>query len=197
MNTKNNQRAKDTREKIIQSVYRKIAEERRPVSKITVREICEEAGINRSTFYAHFMDVYDVVEKVEKWMSEGLTRSVLQEAEKASSINSLFEQTFRFVEEHQEFYSVYFLEMHQSDVIGIAWELLRDKTEQLSYQEMGFRNQREMEYAGAFFIYGITAILRLWLEGGCKETPAEMVDVIARQYSIKDREQFYNWNREE
>ena len=37
----------------------------KPVAKITVKEICEHAEINRSTFYKHYRDVYDLMEKLE------------------------------------------------------------------------------------------------------------------------------------
>ena len=32
-----------------------------PFEKITVRLICEKAKVNRSTFYAHYMDIYDMI----------------------------------------------------------------------------------------------------------------------------------------
>ena len=64
MNTKNNRLIRETDEKIIRTVYRMMTEDHRPVGKITVREICEEADIHRSTFYAHYRDVYELVEKV-------------------------------------------------------------------------------------------------------------------------------------
>lgn len=35
------------------------------IEKITVKEITERAGYNRSTFYEYFTDVYDVLEKLE------------------------------------------------------------------------------------------------------------------------------------
>ncbi|MGN1417970.1 MAG: TetR/AcrR family transcriptional regulator [Acutalibacteraceae bacterium] len=34
--------------------------------KISVAELCEKAGINRSTFYRNFEDIYDMVEKIPK-----------------------------------------------------------------------------------------------------------------------------------
>lgn len=34
----------------------------RPISKITVRDIVEECGITRNTFYYHFHDIYEVLE---------------------------------------------------------------------------------------------------------------------------------------
>ncbi|MBO5473038.1 MAG: TetR family transcriptional regulator [Lachnospiraceae bacterium] len=34
--------------------------------KITVKKLCEKAEVNRSTFYAHFTDIYDMLDKMEK-----------------------------------------------------------------------------------------------------------------------------------
>ena len=34
----------------------------RPITKITVKDIVEDCGINRMTFYYHFKDIYDLVE---------------------------------------------------------------------------------------------------------------------------------------
>ena len=33
---------------------------RKPLEKITVKELCESARINKSTFYAHYKDIYDL-----------------------------------------------------------------------------------------------------------------------------------------
>lgn len=34
--------------------------------KITVTEVCKCAGINRGTFYLHYIDVYDVLNELEE-----------------------------------------------------------------------------------------------------------------------------------
>ena len=39
---------------------------RKPLEKITVKELCAEACINKSTFYAHYADIYDLSESMEK-----------------------------------------------------------------------------------------------------------------------------------
>ena len=38
----------------------------RPIERISVREICERAGYNRSTFYEYFTDTYSVLEAIEE-----------------------------------------------------------------------------------------------------------------------------------
>ena len=35
------------------------------IDKITVKEITQKAGYNRSTFYEYFIDIYDVLEQIE------------------------------------------------------------------------------------------------------------------------------------
>lgn len=38
--------------------------QRKPIEKISVTELCQRAGVNRSTFYAHYLDVYDLMDRV-------------------------------------------------------------------------------------------------------------------------------------
>ncbi len=46
-----------------------------PLEKIHVRELCKRAMINKSTFYNHYMDIYDLSAKLEKEaISEFLNR---------------------------------------------------------------------------------------------------------------------------
>ena len=39
---------------------------KKPLEKITVKELCDLALINKSTFYTHFKDIYDLTESLEK-----------------------------------------------------------------------------------------------------------------------------------
>ena len=40
----------------------------KPIQSISVKELCETAGINRGTFYAHYTDIYDLLKKMEEEM---------------------------------------------------------------------------------------------------------------------------------
>src|SRR5699024_5611620 len=50
-------RAQKTQKSITDAFFRLRAH--KPLEKITVRELCREAPVNRSTFYAYYKDVYD------------------------------------------------------------------------------------------------------------------------------------------
>ena len=52
--------------------------EKKDISQITVKEICENADINRATFYSHYTDVYDLLKKIESELLENDTVYLLQ-----------------------------------------------------------------------------------------------------------------------
>lgn len=55
MNTKNNKRRRESVEKIERAFVQLIQENE--LKDITVSEICNMTGLNRSTFYANFIDI--------------------------------------------------------------------------------------------------------------------------------------------
>ena len=182
MNTKDNQRSRDTDERIIRAVYEVIDRDRKKVSQITVREICEKAEINRSTFYAHYMDVFDVVEKVERHMSQGLTKAFLNTMDQGENIGSCFIQLFEYIRQYQDFYRYYLNETSSTGVISLAWDLIQERSAEIKPETVGMRSERELEFSTNFFLYGITAMIRLWLNSGCQETSEELFYYLCRQF---------------
>ncbi|MEG1366357.1 MAG: TetR/AcrR family transcriptional regulator, partial [Oscillospiraceae bacterium] len=42
--------------------------EKKSIQEISVKELCEKCDINRSTFYLHYTDVYNLLQMIEKEM---------------------------------------------------------------------------------------------------------------------------------
>ena len=193
MNTKENRRYRDTSERIVRAVYDILLNEKKPLSGITVREVCERAQINRSSFYAHFQDVPDVIEQVEKSMAMGLTESFLQELQKKTGIMACFKALFTYIQEYSEFYNIYLNQTRNVGAIGVAWDLLKDYIEQIDYRKFGFCSEKEMRYQGDFFLHGLTAMLRRWVSDGCKETPEELCEFLRHHYQMDLN--LFRWDR--
>ena len=49
---------------------------KKPLEKITVKELCESARINKSTFYAHYKDIYDLSDAMEEEVVQSITNSI-------------------------------------------------------------------------------------------------------------------------
>lgn len=63
MNTKNNQRTRITK-MLMKQAFMLLMKEKQ-TSRITVREICERAEVNRSTFYLHYREPNDILMELE------------------------------------------------------------------------------------------------------------------------------------
>ena len=67
---KTDARVRYTRMRIREAFFRCLRE--KPVNKITVKELCELAEINRATFYTHYLDPFDLLEKLEEETLQGI-----------------------------------------------------------------------------------------------------------------------------
>ena len=63
--------------RVIQETFVELLREM-PLNKVTVKEICRRGEINRATFYRHYADPYDLMEKIEKGLLEQLEEYVEQ-----------------------------------------------------------------------------------------------------------------------
>lgn len=181
MNTKNNRRVQYTHEKIIRAVYSFLWEEHRPLSQITVREVCERAQINRSTFYAHYRDMYDVAECAERTMAE----QVKAEFSSGFSGNDFFRDgftaMFRFFQAHREFYLIYFAESNRSHTIELLSGMFTEQQRAMRPENFGLRTENELHYAERFFQAGLASLVYHWLLNNCHETPEQLYEILYRQ----------------
>lgn len=170
MNTKNNRRRRESVERIEKAFIELL--QSKELNEITVSNICKLCDLNRSTFYANYIDIYDLAEKVRTHLEEEVNR--LYEAEQQQKFNSNdYLRLFRHIKENQLFYRTYF-------------KLGYDNQFKLKYYDIHqakrhFDNQH-IEYHIEFFRSGFNAMVKKWLKGGCQETPEEMEEIIRSEY---------------
>jgi hypothetical protein len=80
----------------------------KPIEKVTVKEITAKAGYNRSTFYAYFSDVYEVLEQIEAAVLPG-EKDINHLRLSDISVSTLPIDTFtRIFEKNRKYYIVLF-----------------------------------------------------------------------------------------
>ncbi len=183
MNTKNNRRARETDEAIVRAVYETVWLEHRPISKITVREVCEKAGINRSTFYAHYQDIFDVAEQTEKSMARLHYDRMCAAFQEGGGFREAMKSVFEFVKEYREFYQLYFQEVsHATRLIEVLNLPFQREVQRVQEEKRDYGVPKEGTYHYHFFTAGMTSLLITWLNRGCAETPEELYGILEREY---------------
>lgn len=175
MNTPNNKRKRDSKDKI-EKVFVELLQGRE-INDISVTDICKKTKLNRSTFYANYLDMYDLADKIREKLEIEVDNLYKEEKEKKYNSNKFF-KLFENIKENQIFYRTYF-------------KLNMDKNTKLSQYEYDHHlaktiyDDKYIEYHIEFFMAGFNAIIKRWLFNGCKETPEEMNEIITSEYKNK------------
>jgi AcrR family transcriptional regulator len=146
------------------------------ISKISIRAICEVADINRSTFYVHYADQYDLLNKIEREVLENLnkylSKQVLDEAHPMSI--QVLTRVLNYVKENVELFKALLSEncdfTFQKNLIEIA--------QVISSQQNQAFDAKTQEYIKLFGFTGIISMLQKWLHDGINESPAQMAEFI-------------------
>ena len=158
MNKKRNKRYFKTKEKIKATFLELL--DKKELRNISVTEICEGAGVHRTTFYGHYEDVYDLLHRI---LGEMYTEMMLFfTTEEGGRFRSLFE----FVQENQVFFRYYLRnEETQKEIEELLPEPLLEKRD-LLIKKMGYHSESELLYHQTFFRGGLVAVIRRWLALG-------------------------------
>ncbi len=169
MNVKNNRRRRESQKKIEKAFIELL--QTREIQEIAVADIIRMTGLNRSTFYANYLDIYDLADKIRNKLEEDFSSMFTEASDDNEQNGSL--KMFRHIYENQIFYKTYFkLQYDESQKISIY-----DRKVAIRY---GL--EENIEYHIEFFRHGLNAIIKMWLAGGCRETPEQMVDILKREY---------------
>ena len=142
------------------------------LDEIRVSDICKRAGLNRTTFYANYTDIYGLADAIRNKLENEVTD--LYEDEITQHFNSHdYLKLFRHIKDNQIFYQTYFKLGYDNEYKVIAYDV--------NLAREHFHNQF-VEYHMEFFRAGITQIIKLWLKNGCRESPEDMVEILKSEY---------------
>lgn len=152
----------------------------KPLSRVTVTEICEAAGINRATFYAHYRDPADLLASIETEVMEKIGDVLLPLAgATGGDLRDTIAQVFRFIRENTDVCSVLLSERGESAFLEQVVSLLEKQFIAAWTSGRGL-SQEDAHTIFSFAAIGSVGLLRQWLLGGMKRTPEEMADLIIK-----------------
>ncbi len=148
----------------------------KPLSHITIKEICETADLNRSTFYAHYSSPYDLMSSIEK----GIVQDVKALLDDCPDLPS--EERMRYqLKRHLEYTAEHIKEFRAfSSDIGEDFSLPSQVMEIVlaPYIQDLSRGKRltvtERDRLQTFCVFGTIGIVKAWVRRGM-DTPVELL----------------------
>lgn len=169
-----NQRVKLTKQ-IFENTFAEMLMEM-PFSRITIKELCRRAGLNRSTFYAHYADLNDLFDNMEQefLMRISFFDTTMCEADRRKQIQA----HASYIRQHKHA----FIALLNNGRILRKFTLLSQKHNARIHPDSQNSNRQQQNYnlLTAYTVTGVISLLREWVEHAREISDEEIVDLILK-----------------
>lgn len=157
----------------------------KPLSKISIREIVEDCGVNRQTFYYHFKDIYDLVE----WMFNQEALRMLKENMSFLTWEDSCLYLLKYIEENWDICICTLNSLGRShlerffydDIYDILRSVIDETSADISIEA------KYKDFIAHFYTVSFAAILMSWLKGEITYAPEELIGLISMTISSNIR----------
>ena len=165
-------RIRYTKQMIRQEFIKLLAENN--ISKITVSKICENAQINRATFYKYYDNPYDLLKKTEGELLDGLQRKI--EVHNGRNFADMMRIVLNDLKDNADVYTVIFSGNGDMPFRERVFSLChRENMEYISESFPDLGDERR-EWLYDFVLEGSNGIINKWISEGMKESIDDIVD---------------------
>lgn len=165
--------------------------EKKDFAYITVKEICEKAGVNRSTFYLHYETVADLLKESAQHIIDGFVASMPYDT--ADFLERLedrpLDELYLITPEYLTPYLNYIKENRR--IFRTTVEHASTLTMEDAYAELNRHvfapildrfgvPTADRKYMMQFYISGLIAIITEWLKNDCKDSTDRIISVMRK-----------------
>ena len=171
--------------------------EKKEYTFITIKEICEKAGVNRSTFYLNYNTIDDLlsetIEYIGKKIHKKFNNKVLdKQTIKNSKLEDLYLVTPKYLLPYLEFLrenkAIYKIAYSQPNVLKeqyIVSHLFKNIFEPILDRFLVPR--KEQKYMMSFYLNGISAVMIEWIKNDCKVETQTILNILMKCLNLGDK----------
>jgi AcrR family transcriptional regulator len=155
--------------------------EKKDISQISIKEICEDADINRATFYAHYTDQYDFLKKIENEILDNINAHLIELGQKNNDMGAILlaEKIFEYIKENFRICKLLMSERgdfsFQKQVMMLVYDIIIS-----NLTDNNKITKEDAEYVYSFTITGCVGIVQKWLDDDMKKTPRFMAEMVVK-----------------
>lgn len=165
--------------------------EKKDINYITIKEICKNAGVNRSTFCLHYESIYELLEETIEYTNKKFisyfnkeTKDFIKEIETTSlqELNLIQEQYLKpyltFIKENKNIFKASLTSPNTTRSI----EKYKSLEEHILIPIIKRYNikDKEINYILSFYLQGIIAIIKEWISDNCNESTEFIEQIIIK-----------------
>ena len=150
------------------------------VQDITVRELTDMADLNRGTFYLHYKDVFDLLEKTEAELQEDFNQLVCKHdaVDLKQRPSVIFNEIYSLVYDNADLIEILLGENGDLNFVNRLKQLIREKCLKDWMEVFRSGNAAAFDAFFSFIVSGCIGLVQYWLDSGLKETPEQLASLV-------------------
>ena len=169
--------------------------QKKSIKEITVKELVDEVDINRSTFYLHYTDIYQMLEKIEEEAMADIREAMEGCPDDCTEREKIIPFLARFVsimDSNRDLSLALLGPNGDMDFVERIETLIANRfLKQSSFPA----TDSEIRYAYAFCLSGCIGMIKTWLSRTEHESPEAMAELIYHLIDNTTQEYIQNYIR--
>ncbi|MBR6896346.1 MAG: TetR/AcrR family transcriptional regulator [Lactococcus sp.] len=144
---------------------------------ITTTELVKRAGISRSSFYTHYQDKYEMI---DKYQSAFFLKLATIFSENDTDLGAAIYELFKFLDTDCPVESALLSENGTREIHMYLIQQIKTFLADVIFPNFGQKSfdQVNLDYRTTYLSQAIFGILQLWIKRGKQESPQEITDIL-------------------
>ncbi len=172
---KENRRVRYTRMALRESLLSLL--QQYPLNKITVSRICEQADVNRSTFYLYYKDAYDLMDQIETELYEQISQALEGTSYMLPNVEML-QRIYEIIYKNRDLCRILFGEFGDKVFLRKVGNIHKDQMMR-EWRKLGKNlDETTLSYLHTFAAYTNIGVMERWIASDFHETPAQLASLV-------------------
>lgn len=148
----------------------------KPLHKISIREITDDCGLNRQTFYYHFQDIYALLE----WIVEKEVFSVLEDTDNFLTWQDAGLYLLNYLQQNSVIVLCALNSLGRATIKQLLFkDIMSIATLFISHLASDIKvSEKAISHVARYYAISFGALLEDWLSTGMKIPPKELIEIV-------------------
>lgn len=149
---------------------------------ISIKDITELADLNRGTFYLHYTDTYSLLQEMESEVLKDFQEIVSDRcnAFEKDSLLHVINPIIEYIEKNKKICKTFFENNASNDFVNRFHLLILKNGTAIIKEQYPNAGEVTLNYFFEFITYGLTGVLKLWLDTDMKQPKEEIALMVDR-----------------
>lgn len=174
-------RCNERTENLIKDTFISLVSEK-SIKKITIKEICERANLNRGTFYFHYEDINHLIEAMYNQVFEEIDNALTLKTTNVTEdyLKNIFLDLLNNLYKNKKMYETLLFMDFDNKFTDKLIELIEKRCFHNWETLFKIKNEKNIDYYSSYVVNGCSGIVQSWIKNDMKEPPEEIATLLKK-----------------